>query len=77
MLMTNKDFSKDQMVRTGHFDGRKYAVFTVTHTIEKVNLFWSQLPQMIQNNQLNMHQASIMERYREEEGMCEFLLPIF
>ncbi|KMY20047.1 DNA gyrase inhibitor [Bacillus pumilus] len=77
MLMTNRDFSKDQMVQTGHFEGGKYAVFTVTHTTEKVNLFWSQLPQMIQNNQLNMRQASIMERYREEEGMCEFLLPIF
>lgn len=77
MLMTNRDFSKDQMVQTGHFEGGKYAVFTVTHTIEKVNLFWSQLPQMIQNNQLNMRQASIMERYREEEGVCEFLLPIF
>ncbi|MGG0527460.1 GyrI-like domain-containing protein [Bacillus pumilus] len=77
MLMTNRDFSKDQMVQTGHFEGGKYAVFTVTHTIEKMNLFWSQLPQMIQNNQLNMRQASIMERYREEEGVCEFLLPIF
>ncbi|MEK5133684.1 GyrI-like domain-containing protein [Bacillus sp. FSL W8-0645] len=77
MLMTNRDFSKDQMVQTGHFEGGKYAVFTVTHTTEKVNLFWSQLPQMIQNNQLNMRQASIMERYREEEGVCEFLLPIF
>ncbi|WP_366597324.1 GyrI-like domain-containing protein [Bacillus pumilus] len=77
MLMTNRDFSKDRMVQTGHFEGGKYAVFTVTHTTEKVNLFWSQLPQMIQNNQLNMRQASIMERYREEEGMCEFLLPIF
>ncbi|QLI78693.1 GyrI-like domain-containing protein [Bacillus pumilus] len=76
-LMTNRDFSKDQMVQTGHFEGGKYAVFTVTHTTEKVNLFWSQLPQMIQNNQLNMRQASIMERYREEEGVCEFLLPIF
>ncbi|MGM0970814.1 MAG: AraC family transcriptional regulator [Bacillota bacterium] len=77
MLMTNRDFSKDQTVQTGHFEGGKYAVFTVTHTIEKVNLFWSQLPQMYQNNQLNMRQASIMERYREEEGVCEFLLPIF
>ncbi|AMM96923.1 GyrI-like domain-containing protein [Bacillus pumilus] len=77
MLMTNRVFSKDQMVQTGHFEGGKYAVFTVTHTTEKVNLFWSQLPQMIQNNQLNMRQASIMERYREEEGVCEFLLPIF
>jgi DNA gyrase inhibitor GyrI len=77
MLMTNRDFSKDQMVQTGHVEGGKYAVFTVTHTTEKVNLFWSQLPQMIQNNQLNMRQASIMERYREEEGVCEFLLPIF
>ncbi|MGQ7867390.1 GyrI-like domain-containing protein [Bacillus sp. FSL M8-0277] len=77
MLMTNRDFSKDRMVQTGHFEGGKYAVFTVTHTTEKVNLFWSQLPHMIQNNQLNMRQASIMERYREEEGVCEFLLPIF
>ena len=77
MLMTNRDFSKDRMVQTGHFEGGKYAVFTVTHTTEKVNWFWSQLPQMIQNNQLNMRQASIMERYREEEGVCEFLLPIF
>lgn len=77
MFMTNRDFSKDQMVQTGHFEGGKYAVFTVTHTTEKVNLFWSQLPQMMQNNQLNMRPASIMERYREEEGMCEFLLPIF
>lgn len=77
MFMTNRDFSKDQMVQTGHVEGGKYAVFTVTHTTEKVNLFWSQLLQMIQNNQLNMRQASIMERYREEEGVCEFLLPIF
>ncbi|MBU8692239.1 AraC family transcriptional regulator [Bacillus altitudinis] len=77
MFMTNRDFSKDQMVQTGHFEGGKYAVFTVIHTTEKVNLFWSQLPQMMQNNQLNMRPASIMERYREEEGMCEFLLPIF
>ncbi|MFB8734143.1 hypothetical protein ACEQPO_09905 [Bacillus sp. SL00103] len=43
--MTNRDFSKDQMVQTGHVEGGKYAVFTVTHTTEKVNLFWSQLPQ--------------------------------
>ncbi|OYN66467.1 GyrI-like domain-containing protein [Bacillus safensis] len=77
MLMTNRDFSKDQMVQTGHFEGGKYAVFTVTHTTEKVNLFWSQLPQMIQNNQLNIRQVPIIERYREEEGVCEFLLPIF
>ncbi|MCM2987755.1 GyrI-like domain-containing protein [Bacillus safensis] len=80
MLMTNRDFSKDLMVQTGHFERGKYAVFTVTHTTEKVNLFWRQLPQMIQNNQLNMRQAPIMERYREEEGedkVCEFLLPIF
>ncbi|MEN7365317.1 GyrI-like domain-containing protein [Bacillus safensis] len=80
MLMTNRDFTKDQMVQTGHFEGGKYAVFTVTHTTEKVNLFWRQLPQMIQNNRLNMRQAPIMERYREEEGedkVCEFLLPIF
>ncbi|MCP8951097.1 GyrI-like domain-containing protein [Bacillus safensis] len=80
MLMTNRDFTKDQMVQTGHFEGGKYAVFTVTHTTEKVNLFWRQLPQMIQNNRLNMRQAPIMERYKEEEGedkVCEFLLPIF
>ncbi|MFP5200655.1 MULTISPECIES: GyrI-like domain-containing protein [Bacillus] len=77
MLMTNRDFSKDQMVQTGHFEGGTYAVFTETHTTEKVNLFWRQLPQMIQNNQLNMRQAPIIERYREEEGVCEFLLPIF
>ncbi|MEH7731346.1 GyrI-like domain-containing protein [Bacillus safensis] len=80
MLMTNRDFTKYQMVQTGHFEGGKYAVFTVTHTTEKVNLFWRQLPQMIQNNRLNMRQAPIMERYREEEGedkVCEFLLPIF
>lgn len=35
---------------------------------------------MIQNNRLNMRQAPIMERYKEEEGedkVCEFLLPIF
>ncbi|MGG3132507.1 GyrI-like domain-containing protein [Bacillus pumilus] len=77
MIMTNRDFSNDQMVQTGYFEGGKYAVFTVRHTTEKVNLFWSQLPDYIQNNQLNMRQASIMERYREEEGVCEFLLPIF
>ncbi|MER3125779.1 GyrI-like domain-containing protein [Bacillus pumilus] len=77
MIMTNRDFSSnDQMVHTGYFEGGKYAVFTVTHTTEKVNLFWSQLPQMIQNNELNIRQAPIMERYREEEGVCEFLLPI-
>ncbi|MEK5296701.1 hypothetical protein NSQ72_05920 [Bacillus sp. FSL R5-0659] len=52
-------------------------MFTVTHTTEKVSLFWRQLPQMIQHNQLNTRQAPIMERYREEEGVCEFLLPIF
>ncbi|MDQ0816573.1 DNA gyrase inhibitor GyrI [Bacillus pumilus] len=77
MLITNRDFSHHQMVQTGYFEGGKYAVFTVTHTTEKVNLFWCQLPDYIQNNQLNMRQASIMERYREEEGVCEFLLPIF
>ncbi|KIZ53744.1 DNA gyrase inhibitor [Bacillus safensis] len=79
MLMTNRDFSKDQMVQTGHFEGGKYAVFTVTHTTEKVNLFWRQLPQMIQSNRLNMRQAPIMERYKEEgeDKVCEFLLPIF
>lgn len=77
MLMTNRDFSNDQMVQTGHFEGGTYAVFTVTHTTETVNLFWRQFPQMIQNNQLNMRQAPIIERYREEEGVCEFLLPIF
>ena len=77
MLMTNSVFSNDRMFQTGHFEGGKYAVFTVTHTTEKVNLFWKQFPQMIQHNQLNMRQAPIMERYREEEGVCEFLLPIF
>ncbi|KPN13332.1 DNA gyrase inhibitor [Bacillus australimaris] len=80
MFITDKDFSKDQMVQTGYFEGGKYAVFTVAHTTEKVNLFWSQLPQMIQNNQLNIRQASILERYKEEVGedkVCEFLLPIF
>lgn len=80
MIMTNRDFSNNQMVQTGYFEGGKYAVFTVTHTTEKVNLFWCQLPDYIQNNQLNMRQAPIIERYREEEGedkVCEFLLPIF
>ncbi|APT46862.1 GyrI-like domain-containing protein [Bacillus safensis] len=80
MLMTNRDFSKDQMVQTGHFEGGKYAVFTVKHTTEKVNLFWSHLPHVIQNNHLDIRQAPIIERYREEEGedkVCEFLLPIF
>ncbi|AOC57118.1 MULTISPECIES: AraC family transcriptional regulator [Bacillus] len=80
MIMTNRDFSNDQMVQTGHFEGGKYAVFTMRHTTEKVNLFWSQLPDYIQNNQLNMRQAPTIERYREEEGedkVCEFLLPIF
>ncbi|MBY0186454.1 GyrI-like domain-containing protein [Bacillus aerophilus] len=80
MFMTNRDFSKDQLVQTGHVEGGKYAVFTVTHTAEKVNLFWRQLPQMIQHNQLNIRHAPIMERYREDEGedkVCEFLLPIF
>ncbi|GLF90843.1 transcriptional regulator [Bacillus safensis] len=80
MFITDKDFSKDRMVQTGYFEGGKFAVFTVPHTTEKVNLFWSQLPQMIQNNQLNIRQVPILERYREEVGedkVCEFLLPIF
>lgn len=79
VLITDEDFSQDNKVKTGYFRGGKYAVFTVRHTTEAVQQFWKELPEYIRENDLNICEEPIIERYKEEEGedkICEFLIPI-
>lgn len=79
MLFTDKDFSQDSQVNMGDFEGGEYAVFTVTHTTEAVDLFWKNIDKTISQNDLTIVNAPILERYKEEEGedkVCEFLVPM-
>lgn len=79
VLPTDEDFREDNKVKTGYLKGGKYAVFTVKHTTEAVQQFWSKLPEYIRKNDLTIREEPIIERYKEEEGQdknCEFLVPI-
>lgn len=79
LLFTDRDFSDDSYVKTGNFKGGKYAVFTITHTSEAIQLFWKNINATIDKNQLEVLASPILERYREEVGpdkTCEFLVPI-
>ncbi|RHH53644.1 DNA gyrase inhibitor [Enterococcus casseliflavus] len=79
LLFTDQDFSDDSYVKTGNFKGGKYAVFTITHTSEAIQLFWKNINATIDKNQLEVLASPILERYREEVGpdkTCEFLVPI-
>jgi len=63
-------------VKLGQFEGGKYAVFTIPHTKEAVQKFWTNLENNINQNKLNVLEKPIIERFREENGVCEFLVPI-
>ncbi|GBD66525.1 hypothetical protein Q0F97_07580 [Tetragenococcus halophilus] len=52
----------------------------MTHTTEAVDSFWKNIGKTISQNHLDIiANASILERYKEEEGedkICEFLIPM-
>lgn len=60
----------------GQFKGGKYAVFTVPHTKEAVQEFWANLENIRRQIKLKLRESPIIERFKEEAGLCEFLVPI-
>ena len=53
--------------------------FALPHTTKDVKDFYSNLPNIIDNNNLRVKNEPILERYKEEDGKdkyCEVLIPI-
>lgn len=63
-------------VELGQFKGGTYAVFTISHTKEAVQQFWTTLENNVTQNNLTVLGKPIIERFREENGVCEFLVPV-
>ena len=79
-LLTEADRPVDESVWRGEIPGGKYAVFTIPHTAEAVQGFWSSVIQVLQEKDLQFDTAKpILERYKYrlvEDGKCEFCIPL-
>lgn len=73
-VQNNKKYTSE--VKLGQFEGGKYAVFTIPHTKEAIQQFWNNLEININQNNLIVLEGPIIERFREENGICEFLVPV-
>lgn len=79
LLFTNQDFSHDNRVVMGKFQGGSYVVFRVSHTSEAIQVFWKTFQQKIIMHNWPIANKPIIERYKEEVGSdnyCEFLIPL-
>jgi DNA gyrase inhibitor GyrI len=80
-LIKSVNYTVDETVQHGEIHGGKYAVFTIPHTAEAVQDFWSSVVKILQDSNLQYDSAKpIMERYKHrlvEDGFCEFCVPIF
>ena len=73
-VQNNKKYNSE--VKLGQFEDGKYAVFTIPHTKEAVEQLWNNLDNKINQNNLIVREGPIIERFREENGICEFLVPV-
>lgn len=73
-VSNRKKFNSE--VTMGQFEGGKYAVFVIPHTKEAVQQFWANLENNSDINKLRVRERPIIERFKEEEGTCEFLIPV-
>ena len=79
--MVVEDYSKaDEDVCKGELLNGKYAVFTISHTVEAVQEFWSLVMNCLQEDNLQYDVTKpIIERYKlklVKEDKCEFCIPI-
>jgi len=79
-LLAEADCPVDESVQRGEIPGGKYAVFTIPHTAEAIQEFWSSVIQVLQEKGLQFDAAKpILERYKYrivEDGKCEFCIPL-
>ncbi|ULQ60425.1 GyrI-like domain-containing protein [Brucepastera parasyntrophica] len=79
-LVAASDVRADGQVQRGEIPGGKYAVFTVEHTAEAIQAFWTSVIERLQKEGLQFDMTrSILERYEYrlvEEGQCEFCVPV-
>ena len=73
-VTSNRKFTSG--VKTRRFEGGNYVVFTIPHTTKSVQNFWGNLNHTIKKHQLRVREEPIIERFKKENGYCEFLLPI-
>lgn len=66
----------DSKLKKGKFKEGKYAVFTIPHTTESVQHFWMNVEHIVNENGLRLSEKPIIERFKEDKGNCEFLVPI-
>lgn len=79
VLCTSTQNTFNSEVKVRQFKGGKYAVFNIPHTTEEVQQFWANLGKHITQNNLNLRDEPVIERFKEEEGLdqfCDFLIPI-
>ncbi|MCT2014994.1 GyrI-like domain-containing protein [Staphylococcus capitis] len=79
VLKIDEDVKINDFINSRSFTGGKYVVFALPHTTKDVKDFYSNLPNIIDNNNLRVKNEPILERYKEEEGKdkyCEVLIPI-
>ncbi|MGX7197990.1 GyrI-like domain-containing protein [Enterococcus olivae] len=79
VVFTKKEIPDDSRIDTGNFSGGTYAVFSMPHTTQAVQSFWSSFEETVLQNKLSLREHPILERYKEEIGekkKCEFLIPI-
>ena len=79
-LVATHDYPIDESVECGIILGGIYAVFTILHTANAVQEFWSYLYQKLHERGLQIDtERPILERYSYkmvEDGKCEFCVPI-
>lgn len=79
-LVVSADYPTDNSVQRGEILGGKYAVFTIPHTAEAVQEFWTSIIQVLREENLQYDTTKpILERYIYElvqDGQCEFCVPI-
>ena len=79
-LVAEVDFPKDEPIQRGEIPGGKYAVFTIEHTAEAIQEFWTYGIQRLQEEALAFDTSKpILERYQYslvKDGKCEFCVPI-
>jgi len=78
--LATADCPVDEEVQRGKISAGKYAVFTIPHTVEAVQIFWSSFTGELQKTKLQCDTTKpILERYKYklvEEHKCEFCVPI-
>jgi DNA gyrase inhibitor GyrI len=79
-LVAGTDRPTDETVQLGELPSGRYAVFTIPHTIEAVQEFWSAVFQVLYDSNLQYDETKpILARYKYrliEDGKCEFCVPI-